>query len=84
MKEAYIGIPSLTEAQHASELLRQERIGNAVIRMPALPGKRGCAFGLRLWEIDLDNALAHLKKHGFRIGRILVRDGRGMLQERKA
>ena len=83
MKEGYIGIASITEAQQAAELLRRERLGAAVVRMPQLPGKSGCAFGLRLREAELELAMAVLRKRGIHTGRVLVRERDGSLRERQ-
>ena len=82
MKEVYIGFPSLTEAQRAAEELRQSRIGCAVSRMPVLPGKSGCAYGLRLREEVREPSLARLRERGFRTGRVVVRNADGSPGER--
>lgn len=82
MEETYIGIPALTEAQRASELLNRSGVRNALVRMPALPGKQSCAFGLRLRSAQPASALALLRERNIRVGRVLVRDADGRLQER--
>lgn len=79
MKDVYIGIPSLTEAQRAAELLRRERIGCAVVRMPAMSGIR-CSYGLRLGESGMTAALAALRGR-VHTGRIAVREADGTLRE---
>lgn len=84
MKEAYLGFRTLTEAQRASEQLHRSRIYSRIVRMPALPGKQNCAYGLRLKEETLDTALSLLKRGGYRTGRILIRGSDGVLQERQA
>ena len=81
MEEAYIGIPALTEAQRASELLSRNRLRNVLVRMPALPGKSSCAYGLRLRSGQLALALRTLRERNIRVGRVLVRDGDGSLRE---
>lgn len=83
MKEAYIGIPSLTEAQRAAELLRRERIGCTVTRMPALPGKGSCTFGLRSGESSLQILLTKLHSQGIHTGRVIIREANGVLWEWK-
>ena len=82
MKETYIGMPSLTEAQRAAELLRRGQIVSTVTRMPFLPGI-SCAYGLRLGKNSVSAALAVLRGRGVRIGHILVREADGTLRERK-
>ncbi len=82
MGEAYIGIPALTEAQRASELLHRRNIRCAVVRMPSLPGVRSCAFGLQLREEVLPAALQYLQERNCRVGRVLVRGRDGVLRER--
>lgn len=83
MKEVYIGIPTLTEAQRASELLRRERITCSVARMPTLPGKGSCMYGLHLGESSLNAAMTKLRGQNIHTGRILTRETNGTLREIK-
>lgn len=83
LKEAYIGFPSLTEAQRASDFLGRNRCRNRLVRMPSLPGKSSCAYGLLLAGERLDAALGIIRSGGWRIGRVLLRETDGTLRERE-
>ncbi|MBR2716231.1 MAG: DUF3343 domain-containing protein [Oscillospiraceae bacterium] len=71
MRNAYLELRSLTDAERAAELLHARRIPARAERLPA---PRGCAFGVRVPAGSLETARRLLQAAGLTV---LARMDRG-------
>lgn len=55
---------NVTQAQRMARVLSESRINGSVQRLPVGLSDRGCAYGVRVSEYDIANALAAVRRAG--------------------
>ncbi len=76
LRYAYLGLFTLTDAQHAKALLDRKGIRSRVGRMPSAPGV-SCSFGLKLASGDAGKARSILEENRLRLGKTVYRKENG-------
>ena len=71
----------MTYAQRAMRVLQTEGIFASVTNAPQSANPRGCTYGVKIGDRNLDKALALLRSAGIPFGKVFRLDERGNITE---
>ena len=74
----------MTYAQRAMRVLQTERIFASVTKAPQSANPRGCTYGVKIGDRNLDKALILLRSAGIPVGKVFQLDERGNITEVEA
>ena len=72
---------SLTQAQRAERALRRAGVFASVTKAPQSANPRGCTYGVKVGERNLDRALSVLRDAGIPAEKRFALDARGKIYE---
>lgn len=78
---ALIMFRTLLYAQRGSRVLTEVGIPSHVVKAPRGTEENGCAYGVRLSERRLDQAVSWLREQNVPFGRVFFMDSQGNAQE---
>lgn len=81
MKSYYITVRSVTYAQRGEQILTRHGIRCAIQRTPRWMEEQGCGYCLRVWTVDVGEAVRILLDAQLPIRKVYARRGDGGLEE---
>lgn len=79
----YITFRSVTFAQRAEKLLKQQGSRVSMMRTPRWMEEQGCGYALKLWTSDIRMAVQLLRENKVQLRKVYVQREDGELEEQK-
>jgi len=80
--DAIIMCRSITQAQQAAKSLYTAGFSAKMIRPPRSLNREGCAFAVAMDDVQLPEAVRHLKYNAIGFGKVYVRKPSGIYEEK--
>ena len=81
MKFYYITFRSVTFAQRGERVLSDAGFRCTLLRTPKWMEEKGCGYALRVWTMEIQNAVRLLQRSNVALRRLYIQNGDGQLEE---